>query len=127
MSDRDIEDVLDRLVGSLDDEIGDWDDVLERSREPSHPVEEGRGGKRRWVRRGRWLPLLAGAVAVTALAALAIISPWQRGPSILDRAAAVIVSPAANQVSGHARLDGSATIRGEKLLRIRVVAHRFRT
>jgi hypothetical protein len=98
VSDRDIKDVLDRLVGSLDDEMGDWEEVIERLGELSQPVEERRGGRRRGPWPERRLLLLAAAVLVTSLAALTIASPWQRGPSILDRAAAAIPAPAANQV-----------------------------
>jgi hypothetical protein len=98
VSDDAIKHVLDRLVGSLDYETGDWEGVLEHAGEPSHPGEGSRGGRRRWLRRERRLPLLAGAVVAAALATVTIISPWQRAPSLLDRAAAAIVSPAANQV-----------------------------
>ena len=97
MSDRDITEALDRLVGPLDEETSNWEDVLERSGEPSPRVDERRGG-RRWPRGERRLLFLAAAVVVTALAALTITTPWHRGPSTLDRAAAAIVAPGANQV-----------------------------
>jgi len=91
VSDGDITALLDRLVGDLGDEIGNWDDVLERSNRSIRTAEP-----RRIQRRG---PLLFGiAVVVTALVLLTVASPWRGGPSILERAAAAITSPTSGQI-----------------------------
>jgi len=90
VSDRDVTDVLDRLVGNVDDEVADWEDVLERAAEPV---------RRRWSWRPRPRYLLAGAgVVVAAVVALTIAEPWQGGPSIVDRAAAAILTPNSRQI-----------------------------
>ena len=90
MSDRDVTDVLDRLVGNVDDEVADWEDVLERAAEPV---------RKRWSWRPRPRYLLAGAgVVVAAVVALTIAEPWHGGPSIVDRAAAAILTPNSRQI-----------------------------
>lgn len=53
-----------------------------------------------WRRLGSRLraPALAAGVAAVLLVALTIAAPWRGGPTILDRAAAAILSPAANRM-----------------------------
>jgi hypothetical protein len=106
--------VLDRLVGTLEDEAGDWDDVLNRARLPRCAPEERRLRERRrpWrSRRGR--VLLATAVTAAAVVALVVESPWRSGPSILDRAAAAIVAPGSGQIlSESIAIHGSSDPRG---------------
>lgn len=106
--------VLDRLVGTLEDEAGDWDDVLNRARLPRRAPEERhlRERRRPWrSRRGR--VLLATAVTAAAVVALVVESPWRSGPSILDRAAAAIVAPGSGQIlSESIAIHGSSDPRG---------------
>jgi hypothetical protein len=92
VNDDDVRAVLDRLVDRFDDEVGSWHDVLERAGIAKRP------------RRILWQPrrglALAGAAAAVVAAAisLTITSPWRGGPSIIDRAAAAILSPTSGQV-----------------------------
>jgi hypothetical protein len=76
---------LDELVPSCADEEEDWEDVLARSAAPKHRY------------RRRTLTLL-GPVAIAAAAVLAITSPWQGGPTILQKARAGIGAPGADTV-----------------------------
>jgi hypothetical protein len=96
MNDRDITNVLEQLVAPLDDEHGDWEQILEDAGETPR-IEERRPSRWRPSRSRRVLLLLAAAVTVAALA-LTVAAPWRGGPSILDRAAAAIAAPTANQV-----------------------------
>jgi hypothetical protein len=92
VSDRDVKNLLDRLVGDLDEEVGDWDDVLARAGQPIRT-------RWHWSWRPRPRYLLAGtAAAVAAVVALTVTSPWSGGPSIIDRAAAAILSPSSRQI-----------------------------
>ena len=97
MNDRDIRSVLDRLVDTLDDEVGDWRDVLERSDKRDHAPEPSR--PRRWrPMRPRWAFVLVGTTVVVAALALTVAAPWRGGPTILERAAAAILAPTSGQV-----------------------------
>jgi len=90
VSDRDVTDVLERLVGSVGHDVADWDDVLERAAAPV---------RRRLSWRSRRRYLLAGAAfAAAAVVALVVAEPWKGGPSILDRAAAAILTPSPQQI-----------------------------
>jgi hypothetical protein len=84
VNDRDVTDVLDRLVGNLDDEVADWDDVLERASMGSAP-------QRRW--RSRWTLVAVGAACAAAALVVALTAPWGGGPDVVDRAAAAILAP----------------------------------
>jgi hypothetical protein len=89
VNDSDITDVLDRLVGDVD-EVADWDDVTRRAAEPARR-------RRSWRSRRRYV--LAGAAVVVAVTvALTVAAPWSGGPSILDRAAAGILTPSSRQI-----------------------------
>jgi hypothetical protein len=99
MNDREITALLDRLVETFEGAAEDWDDVLARSAEPDRlGVSRTRPGRSRWPGRPRGLILLGATVVLVALIALAVTSPWRRGPTILDRAAAAIALPAAGQI-----------------------------
>jgi len=90
VNDRDVTDVLELLVGNVEDEIDDWDDVVERAAAPV---------RTRPSSRPRRQYLLGGAaVAVAVVVALVVAEPWRGGPSILDRAAAAILTPNAQQI-----------------------------
>jgi hypothetical protein len=100
MNDHEITVLLDRLVETSDDDTGDWDEVLARSAESrrvgvQRTFHHRRSGR---PRSGRSMLLLGTAVVVVAVVALAVTSPWRRGPSILDRAAAAIALPASGQI-----------------------------
>jgi hypothetical protein len=83
---------LNELVERFDGEAGDWNDVLERAGLASRREIRVRGRRRR-----AGLLLLA-ATAVAAVA-LAVVSPWQGGASVVDRAAAAILAaPSSGQV-----------------------------
>jgi hypothetical protein len=90
VDDRDVTDVLHRLVGDLDDEAADWKDVLSRAAAPQQLLVPKRSRPR----------FLAAGAAVAAAAAVAVViaGPWEGGPSILDRAAAAILTPSPNQI-----------------------------
>jgi hypothetical protein len=90
VSDHDVTDVLERLVGNIGDEVAHWDDVLERA---AVPVRR----RSRWRSPSRYL-LVGAAAAVAAVVALAVAEPWHGGPSILDRAAAAILTPSPHQI-----------------------------
>jgi RNA polymerase sigma factor (sigma-70 family) len=90
--DDDVQDILDRLVDKFDGEIGDWNDVLERAGLASRGEIRVRG------RRRRGGLLLLAAAAVVAAVALAVVSPWHGGASVVDRAAAAILAPGSGQV-----------------------------
>ena len=99
MNDGDITALFDRLVGRLDGEVGDWDDVLERSARPARAVEQSPRRRSRGPWRSRQGVLLVGAaVVVTTLVVLTVASPWRGGPTILDRAAAAIPAPTSGQI-----------------------------
>jgi hypothetical protein len=91
--------VLDRLVERFEGEVGDWDDVLERSARPVGAVVQGRPRRhlRSW-RSGRSVLLLGAAVAVTAVAVLTVAAPWRGGPTVLEQAAAAILAPSSGQI-----------------------------
>jgi hypothetical protein len=57
-------------------------------------VEARSGAWRSW----RGVLLLGAAVAGAAIAALAFAAPWRGGPTILDRAAAAVLTPADGQI-----------------------------
>ena len=76
--------VLDELVPSCEDEQEDWEDVLARST------------TRTRYRRATLMLLVPAAVA--AAVALAITSPWQGGPTILEKASAAIGAPTSDTV-----------------------------
>jgi hypothetical protein len=99
VTDDDITAVLDRLVGGLDDEVGDWHDILERSARPVHTVEGSllRRRRRPW-RSGGGALLLGATVIVTALVVLIVASSWRGGPTILERAAAALPAPTSGQI-----------------------------
>jgi hypothetical protein len=92
VSDRDVTDVLDRLIPNVDDEVAEWDDVLRRN-----ATLDGRR-RRSWPPRSRYL--LAGAVVlvVVSVVSLTVAAPWRGGPSIVDRAAAAILTPNSRQI-----------------------------
>jgi len=62
VSDRDVTDVLDRLIPNVDDEVAEWDDVLRRN-----ATLDGRR-RRSWPPRSRYL--LAGAVVLVVTGAV---------------------------------------------------------
>jgi hypothetical protein len=98
VKDSEIADVLDRLVGPLEDETGDWDDVVKRS--APVPATRRSSTVRRPGRRSRRarVALLVGTVLAGAVLALTVASPWKAGPSALDRAAAAIDAPTSDHV-----------------------------
>jgi len=99
VNDGEITALLDRLVGSLDGEVGDWDDVLERSAKPVRVAEQGPIHRRRrpW-HSSRGLLLIGAAAVVTTLVVLIVESPWRGSPTILDRAAAAVLTASPGQI-----------------------------
>jgi hypothetical protein len=91
VSDRDVTDVLERLIQNVDDEVADWDGVVRRA------AAFGRR-RRSWPPQPRYLLAGALAVVVAAVVSLTVAAPWQGGPSILDRAAAAILTPNSRQI-----------------------------
>jgi hypothetical protein len=95
VNDGDIRALLDRLVVAPDDEVGDWEDVLERSAPRSRAPEPRR---RRRPGRPGWGLLLISAAVVAAALVLTVTSPWRGGPRALDRAAAAVLVPTPGQI-----------------------------
>jgi hypothetical protein len=99
MTESEITALLDPLVERFEDEIGDWDAVLE---EAAAPVRVAPTRRRRshglFPSRGRGLLLFAATAAVTALVLLAATVPWRGGPSVLERAAAAIALPRSGEI-----------------------------
>jgi hypothetical protein len=89
VSDDEITTVLDRLVGTFEEESGDWAAVLDRA--------AGRGAIVP-TRKRRLLLLAASATIGVAAVALWVAAPWQGGSSIVERAAAAIAAPTSEQI-----------------------------
>jgi hypothetical protein len=116
MTDREIRALLDPLVERFEDEVGDWEDVLERAAEPAPAARRRRRPRLALPRRGRGVLLFGAAGAVTALVLLAVTAPWRGGPSVLDRAAAAIASPGPGQILFESiTIHGTPTVPPERL------------
>jgi hypothetical protein len=84
-----IHDELERLAPEAEVELPDWQDVIRRAnRTPAdgYVIEANPIARRR-----RWTRSLAVAVALAGtVAALALVSPWDSGPTLVDRALAAV-------------------------------------
>lgn len=86
-----IHDELERLAPKAEVEIPDWQDVIRRAnRAPDHGHRIG-ATQITPRRRLTWTRPTAAAVALAgAIAALALVSPWDSGPTLVDRALAAV-------------------------------------
>jgi hypothetical protein len=87
VTDREITALLDQLVEDVEDEEGDWDDVLRRA----DAAPKKRPGQ-------RWAVAVGFAAAAIAALVLAETTPWRGGPTLVDRAAAAILAPTSGQI-----------------------------
>jgi hypothetical protein len=89
-------DLLDRAYPPSS-ETEDWDDVLARLR----PTP---------ARRRYRLIAVATALAVAATIALVVTSPWQGGPTILDKASAALAAPAGQVIYESTRFPATGSL-----------------